>query len=350
MITRAIRRSLALPLIITCLALLLVPAQVNAEGFSVTIDPDKESASLGEQIIYTYTIINSTTENITNLALSDNGVQIPLTTTTLSSGENVIATRSFVVSLTDYPGPLINVATASGTMSSGDNVTASGNATVELTSPPSDEMPSIEVSKSADKTAASPGDNITYTYIITNTGNVTVDNVTLQDNKLGELMSGVTLSPGENVTTTAIYEVKADDFWKLKPITNIATVTATGSNGEPISATSKQVSVVPHKAGMFKAMILWLSGVPGKGIEKAPGLQKPFNLNSQAAEHAGEKDKPGTSEQLRIREREENQGTDQQLQTQLEVENEARSGKVQQSTNSNGQNKPKKNPKWGDKR
>lgn len=36
-----------------------------------------------------------------------------------------------------------------------------------------------------------------------------------------------------------------------------------------------------------KAEILELRGVPGKGIETAPGLQKPFNTKSQAAEHAG---------------------------------------------------------------
>lgn len=38
-----------------------------------------------------------------------------------------------------------------------------------------------------------------------------------------------------------------------------------------------------------KADILKNSGVKGKGILTAPGLQKPFNGNSQAAEHAGKK-------------------------------------------------------------
>lgn len=36
-----------------------------------------------------------------------------------------------------------------------------------------------------------------------------------------------------------------------------------------------------------KAEILKERGVPGKGIMQAPGLQKPFNLNSNAIEHAG---------------------------------------------------------------
>ena len=37
--------------------------------------------------------------------------------------------------------------------------------------------------------------------------------------------------------------------------------------------------------------ILMESGVPGKGVENAPGLQKLFNPKSQAAEHAGQKKK-----------------------------------------------------------
>ena len=38
-----------------------------------------------------------------------------------------------------------------------------------------------------------------------------------------------------------------------------------------------------------KAKILQDGGVSGKGLDTAPGLQKPFNPNSQAAEHAGKK-------------------------------------------------------------
>lgn len=41
--------------------------------------------------------------------------------------------------------------------------------------------------------------------------------------------------------------------------------------------------------GLSKAEILMSSGVPGKGLEFAPGLQKPFNPNSRAANRAGKK-------------------------------------------------------------
>lgn len=46
---------------------------------------------------------------------------------------------------------------------------------------------------------------------------------------------------------------------------------------------------VTDNTTMTKAEILKERGVPGKGIDEAPGLQKPFNPNSNAAENAGNK-------------------------------------------------------------
>jgi len=320
-------------------------------SLQLTKTADPTSASTGENITYTYTITNTGNVTLSNITLADDKipeVSLPSDNITLAPGGNITATATYTVSEGDLEqGSIVNNATATGTDPDGNTVTANDTATVELTSPPPDEVLAIEVTKSADKTTASAGDNITYTYIVTNTGNVTADNVTLEDDKLGELMSGVTIAPGESVTTTATYEVKTSDFWKFKPITNIATVTATGPDGEPISATSEQVSVAPNRIGMFKALILWLSGVPGKGIEEAPGLQKPFNPKSQAAEHAGKKDKPSTPEQLQIRESVENEGTEQQLQIRSEVENQAGSGQATQNDDEAGPGKGQSKKNWG---
>lgn len=46
-----------------------------------------------------------------------------------------------------------------------------------------------------------------------------------------------------------------------------------------------------------KAQLLIERGVPGKGILNAPGLQKPFNSQSKAADHAGKKDKGDEGEE-----------------------------------------------------
>ncbi len=45
----------------------------------------------------------------------------------------------------------------------------------------------------------------------------------------------------------------------------------------------------PIVTDLTKACVLIESEVPGKGLGNAPGLQKPFNPNSKAGEHAGKK-------------------------------------------------------------
>lgn len=59
----------------------------------------------------------------------------------------------------------------------------------------------LSVSLSTDKSSAAVGENITYTYFISNTGNVTMDNLALEDEKLGAIAMSVTsLAIGENIT------------------------------------------------------------------------------------------------------------------------------------------------------
>jgi len=321
-------------LLVIAIVALLMPtssAMVSAleeASLSISKEADKTSVSVDEIITYTYTIVNNT-DNITdNITLVDDKLgKINLgTQPSLGASENITVTATYTVKEDDLPGPLVNIATVSGTDPDGNTITDNVSASVKLTY-----TASIQVTKTANKTTASPGDNITYTYTVTNTGNVTADNVTLEDDKLGGVLSGLALSPGENVTATATYKVGILDLLKLKPITNIATVTAIDPTGNSISAKSEQVSVVVNKLLMLKAEILKLSGVPGKGIENAPGLQKPFNPKSQAAEHAGKKDKSETKQQLKIRESVENQSTEEQLQIRSEVENQAGSGQATQS-------------------
>jgi len=165
----------------------------------------------------------------------------------------------------------------------------------------------LSISKSADLTSAAAGETITYTYTISNSDNITIENISLQDDKLGEIsLTDTTLAQGESLTATATYTVAISDL--PGPIVNAATVTGIDPDGTLVSATTEPVSVSLYinKSLLTKAEILKLNGVPGKGILNAPGLQKLFNPKSQAAEHAGKKDK--AKEQLRIRQMTENQG------------------------------------------
>jgi hypothetical protein len=184
----------------------------------------------------------------------------------------------------------------------------------------------LSISKSADLTSAAVGDNITYTYTITNSGNITTDNLSLQDDKLGAISLAYTnLAPGESVNATATYAVTISDL--PGPIVNTATITGIDPNGTLVSATTDPVSVSLYinKKLLTKAEILKLSGIKGKGILKAPGLQKLFNPKSKAAEHAGKKDKDEKKERLRIKQMTENHCTvEGQLKIEQKVKNQSK--------------------------
>jgi len=185
----------------------------------------------------------------------------------------------------------------------------------------------LSISKSADLTSAAVGDTITYTYTVSNSDNVTIENISLLDDKIGPIDLGgqTSLGAGENITATATYAVTISDL--PGPIVNTAEVTGIAPDGTLVSAKTDPVSVPLYinKKLLTKAEILKLSGVPGKGIDKAPGLQKLFNPKSQAAEHAGKKDKDKKKEQLRIRQMSENQGAAKgQIKIEQKVKNQSK--------------------------
>jgi uncharacterized repeat protein (TIGR01451 family) len=302
----------------------------------ITKEANRETASPEDTITYTYTIVNNGDATVSNISLEDDklGPIEPLDKTSLAPGDNVTVTATYTVSEDNLQlGSLVNTANVTGTDPDGNPVTASATATVELTSSPPIEEPSIEVTKSADKTSATLGDNITYTYTITNTGNVTLFDVTLVDDKLPEVSLGsdnITLTPDATVIATGNHTVSIGDLLLRSTIVNTADVTGIDPHGKLVTA-SDTATVSINKTLFWKRDILQQSGVPGKGIANAPGLQKPFNPKSQAAEHAGKKDEPKPPEQLQIRERTENQSTENQLQIRSEVENQAGSGQATQS-------------------
>jgi hypothetical protein len=102
--------------------------------------------------------------------------------------------------------------------------------------------PAIEVVKVADVQFAQVGDTIIYTYRITNTGDVTLTEIELDDDRLGELtdsLSTTTLKPGEQVTVTATHVVTDDDLADATVLVNVATVTGESPTGERVTDTAQ---------------------------------------------------------------------------------------------------------------
>jgi uncharacterized repeat protein (TIGR01451 family) len=87
--------------------------------------------------------------------------------------------------------------------------------------------PAITVTKTADVRNAEVGEEITYTYHITNTGNITLTSVSARDDLLGTINVSSTLAMSESMMITETYIVTEDDL--PGPIINTIAVSGTWS-------------------------------------------------------------------------------------------------------------------------
>lgn len=214
--------------VVAIFALMPLPsAMVSAQdgaGLGINESAAPTLAAVGDNITYTYAITNTDNVTISGLTLQDSWLgTIGLGgQTSLAAGENITATATYTVVEADLPGPLVSTATINGTDPSGNAVTASATATVQLTY-----TASLQLAKVASQTSATVGDNVTYTYTITNNGPVTISNIGLNDVPLGSIDLGgqTSLNAGGTITATAIYTIVKADL--PGPLVNTATVAGT---------------------------------------------------------------------------------------------------------------------------
>jgi uncharacterized repeat protein (TIGR01451 family) len=223
-----------------------------AQGPAVTIIKAANSTPIraaGETIGYTFTVTNTGNVTVKAVAVADPIIgTIACPATTLDPGASTICTGAYVTTQADVDtGKVVNVATVSATLPNG----------VKLPSVPSNEVvvpvlsgPGLSIVKSATNVAVNPGldDKITYEFLVTNNGNVTMKNIAVTDAKTGAVTCPVTtLLPGQSTTCTASLTVTKDDV-AAGVIVNTATVTGldpTGSVLPPVSSNEVRVPTRP---------------------------------------------------------------------------------------------------------
>lgn len=105
------------------------------------------------------------------------------------------------------------------------------------------------------------GDTVTYSFVVTNTGNVTLTDVTVTDPLPG--LSAIdcpatTLAPGESMTCTATYTVTLADA-EAGEVQNTATVIGDSPAGAP--ASDQGSATVPPKLTVLQIPVLSRAGV-----------------------------------------------------------------------------------------
>lgn len=210
------------------------------------VDTDKDGKiEAGEAIDYTITVTNDGNVTITDIDVSD-----PLTddpecdATTLKPGEVATCTVTYTLTQDDVDaGSVKNTATVSGKDPSGKTVKGEGSRTTPLSL-----KPSLKVTKSGLPADANGnhridvGEKVNYEIVVTNTGNVTVDEIEVSDPLTGPPNCPTTsLAPGASMTCSVTYVLTTADI-EAGSVRNTARVSAPGLPGEVAGSTS---TVVP---------------------------------------------------------------------------------------------------------
>jgi len=261
-------------------------------------------AKPGDVINYTYTVNNTGNTTITGLSVSDdhdgvgslsaisclNTVILPLSSTTCSASYTVLQGDI------DNGTAITNEATASGSAPAGLSLAdQTAPASVAIITP----APELSISKSAnDTTDVVAGQTITYIYVVGNPGNVTINNVSIDDsshsgsgilvgpnseilaNNSGNsinttLNDGIIneLAPGDSVTLSATYVVTQDDVDTGTNITNTAIANGDPQTGTLIAPDATEVVDLVDQTGSI--VIQKVAGAPTTADGSDPLLSDP---------------------------------------------------------------------------
>mgnify|MGYP002714443134 CR=1 FL=1 len=234
-----------------------VNTDLPASKISLAFSTAAKQAKLGDVIEYKFTIKNTgdgrfptATDNHTLYDVALNEKALGLTDVTyvwpgqagvLKSGQTVTGTAKYTVAQADAnAGAISKQAKVTANPPIGTAVSAAAAVSV-----PVEQVPGINLDKSGSLNQQGgnvAGDVVTYTFVATNTGNVTLFEVTISDQLpgLSEIKyewpaEAGKLAPGESVKATATYKLTKDDL-KAGKLSNAASVTGKPSALEPVSA------------------------------------------------------------------------------------------------------------------
>ncbi|WP_237690283.1 DUF7507 domain-containing protein [Nocardioides panacisoli] len=199
-----------------------VPALVLEKVAELQDANGNEVADVGEVIDYTFTLTNTGNRGLTELAVDDPKVgAVTCEATELAPGDDTTCAPDVAYEVTQADvdnGSVDNVATATGLTGDDDTVSSEQAAT---STPVPEAAPELTLDKQAgapddvnDNGITDAGDTVDFTFTVTNTGNVTIDSIAIDDPSVGAVScDDATLAPGDDTTcrTDAPYELTAAD-------------------------------------------------------------------------------------------------------------------------------------------
>ena len=261
-------------------AVVTPPSTVSVPVTGLTLVKSSTAGSIskvGDVVTYSFLVTNTGSTALTNVSVTDTQLAPagPLTSTptcsalagptgtcagstiTLAAGQSATFTATYTATAADLThGRVDDTATATGTPPSGPAV---------VTPPSTVSVPvaALTIVKSSTTGSVSkPGEVISYSFLVTNTGTVPLTGVSVTDTQIapaGALTSGpvcqslagptapctgnsVTLSAGQSATFTAVYTVIAADLTNGS-VNDSAIATGTPTSGPAVTTPPSTVAV-----------------------------------------------------------------------------------------------------------
>jgi uncharacterized repeat protein (TIGR01451 family) len=249
------------------------PAVAIEKQADVTPAADQQSLKVGDLIAYTYTVTNVGNTTLATVSVDDPSIAATcpdLGPSGLAPGDSVRCASdvSHVVTQAEIDGRGVTDTARAGCVDvGGTTCSPSPPSTVTVPAFPSPHVTIVKTGKvtpAADQNGAKVGDTIAYSYLVTNTGNTTLDSVFVDDPAAGSVTcpapSGSGLAPGDSETCTADAEhtvTQADvDAGKIVDTATAGCVDKSGDTcppGDPSRVTIPSVPPAPsvsiHKTG-----------------------------------------------------------------------------------------------------
>ena len=190
---------------------------------------DSSYSAVGTVLDYSYLVTNTGNVTINAIAIADDRTtNEACPAATLAAGASMTCSATYTVTQADLDaGSVTNTVTLTGTPSSGTLAPAIDDLTINATVAPAWTV----VKSSTDTTYAAVGDVLDYAYLVTNTGNVTINAIAIADDRTtNETCPAASLAAGASMTCTATYTVTQADL-DAGSVTNTVTMTGTPSSG-----------------------------------------------------------------------------------------------------------------------
>jgi uncharacterized repeat protein (TIGR01451 family) len=194
-------------------------------------------ADVGETISYTFLVRNTGNTPLEDVTVDDSRVSgvAPAPVSLPVFGEQLFTADPYIVTQGDVDaGGITNVATAIGLDQDQNLVTSAEDTEFVPTTP---RQPALTLDKTAELNdtnnngVADLGETIDYTFAVENTGNVTLTDVTVVDDRVTGLSASVTLAPGETHVFTADPYVVVQSDLNTGVVHNTASATGVSALG-----------------------------------------------------------------------------------------------------------------------